>query len=74
MAIAQRCEMKKQITCIHCQTVYELELNPQALMEWQGGKFAQDAFPDLTSGQRELLISGTCDTCWNRFFPNDDDE
>ena len=40
------------------------------------GKLIQDAFPYLTDGQRELMISNTCDTCWNKFFPNveEDDE
>ena len=26
-------------------------------------------FDYLSAGQRELMISGTCDTCWNKFFP-----
>ena len=33
------------------------------------GEFAQDCFPYLTAGQRELMISNTCDDCWNKFFP-----
>lgn len=28
----------------------------------------EDAFPHLTASERELLISQTCDDCWNRMF------
>jgi DNA-directed RNA polymerase subunit RPC12/RpoP len=38
------------------------------------GELIQDAFPYLTAGQRELMLSNTCDTCWNKFFPEDDDD
>jgi hypothetical protein len=36
--------------------------------------FMQDIFPDLPIGDRELLISGTCNTCWQKMFGNDEDE
>ncbi len=28
----------------------------------------------LSIGDRELLISGTCDTCWQELFGSDEDE
>jgi len=37
-------------------------------------RFVQDIFPDLSIGDRELLISGTCDTCWQKMFGSDCDE
>jgi hypothetical protein len=36
--------------------------------------YAQDAFPHLTADERELLISGTCGSCFNAMFPEDDEE
>lgn len=40
------------------------------------GVYAQHAFPYLSNGDRELLISRTCDDCWQEMFgsPDDDDE
>jgi|TARA_Y100000034_G_scaffold113196_1_gene147892 hypothetical protein len=31
----------------------------------ENGKSVQDALPKLTAGERELLISGTHDACWD---------
>lgn len=36
--------------------------------------FMQDIFPDLPIGDRELLISGTCNTCWQNMFGSCEDE
>lgn len=35
----------------------------------QGEGLIQDIFPELTDGDRELLISATCDECWEKLFP-----
>lgn len=37
------------------------------------GARAQDAFPYLSVGKREQLISGTCDACWDKMHAGDDD-
>ena len=42
-------------------------------IDWQEGELIQVALPTLTEGERELLISGTCDTCWDRMFPPEND-
>ena len=31
----------------------------------------QDIFPYLTPAERELLISRTCEPCWNKMFPDE---
>ena len=31
-------------------------------------KHADEAFPYLNAGQRELLITGICDACWETLF------
>jgi hypothetical protein len=36
-----------------------------AFDRWQSGTLIQDAFPHLTDGQREFLISGMCPGCWD---------
>lgn len=33
---------------------------------------AQEAFPYLTPGEREMLISGTCDACWKVLFKEEE--
>ena len=34
----------------------------------------QDLFPYLTDAERELFISGTCEKCFNKMFPQEDEE
>lgn len=34
----------------------------------------QKAFPHLTASQRESLITGYCNPCWNDSFGDDEDE
>lgn len=58
-----------KVTCVHCNQEYELEFDEKCFKEWKEGAYVQHAFPDLTAGERELLISGTCDSCWKRFYP-----
>jgi hypothetical protein len=45
-------------------------------LEWKGGtpRLIQSVFPYLNADQREILISGTCPTCWANLFPKEDDE
>lgn len=34
----------------------------------------QDIFPYLSPNERELLISRTCDECWAKVFPPDEED
>ena len=37
-------------------------------------RLMQEIFPDLSIGDRELLISGTCDNCWQNLYGSEDEE
>ena len=56
-------------TCRMCQTQYTLYVDAK---DWEDytdrDKLAQDAFPYLDAGQRELIISGICGECFDRIF------
>ena len=47
-----------------------LELAPRRRR--QRGELIQEALPELSADQRELLISGTCPKCWDELFPPDE--
>ena len=58
------------ITCI-CRVCGEsstLLVNTTDLARWKNGTYIQDAMPYLSVGDRELLISGTCDPCFDKMF------
>ena len=38
------------------------------LSAWQAGELIQKAFPSLSAGVRELLMTGTHPACWEEMF------
>ena len=60
----------KDVDCKHCVNTYSVELDVEGYERWsQGLGFIEDELPDIEAWERELLISGTCDECWKKFFP-----
>jgi len=33
---------------------------------WKNGAFVQDAFPELSADDREMLMTGTHNLCWEK--------
>jgi len=63
----------KTKTCRMCDE-YELwVLDSVAVARWQGGELIQDVFPEMSTEDREMLITGTHPACWDRLFPKDED-
>lgn len=62
-----------QIHCRLCQKRFAIPCTKAQLDAWQGGRLIQKAMPSLSPAQRELLISSTCNECWERLFPEDKD-
>lgn len=58
-----------EIKCRVCDTKHTVMVTDVDVADWQGGKFAQDAFPYLTADERELIMSQTCGVCWDKQFP-----
>ena len=44
------------------------------LAAYEDGALIQDAFPYLTLGQRELMLTGLTEDMWDEMFPNDEEE
>lgn len=56
-------------TCKECGIVYPLFIVPEDLFDWHNGDgFIQDLMPYLTDGERELIISSTCGSCFDLMF------
>ena len=54
--------------CVKCKNVHILLVNSDDLQQWKDGELIQDAMPYLSADERELLISGTCGTCFDKMF------
>ena len=51
-----------------CPRSFILNVHEKDLKDWQEGKYIQDAMPYLSSGERELLISDMCESCFTNLF------
>ena len=58
--------------CIQCKCHQRLVVSAE---EWANYNFrqmaVQDAFPNMSAGDREWLISGICGTCFDKLFAED---
>lgn len=52
------------ICCEVCRRWYVVRVSGDDLRRHHDGVVAQDAFPYLPPGLRELFITGTCPDCW----------
>jgi hypothetical protein len=63
------------VSCTQCGTVQKpVKVQFSEFHNWTRGLKVQQAFPYLTSTERELLISGTCAKCWDDMFKEPDDD
>ena len=67
-------DIELELQCKYCDYEEILYVPKSDYDAWHNGALIQEVFDYLSAGQRELMISGTCDTCWNKFFPNAKDE
>lgn len=57
------------ITCRSCREVVPVSVSLEDYTRWQlGGGLIQNVMPYLSADDRELLISGTCSSCWDAMF------
>lgn len=63
-------EVKVVVTqvCPLCDEISEVMVEESGLEEWLNGALIQDALPDLTPGQRETLLSGCHEGCFDAAF------
>jgi len=74
VAFADR-DTATNVQCRMCGVTYSLLYNREDMVDWLSGSlFIQDAMPYLSAGERELLISGTCDSCFSEMFGIDNEE
>lgn len=63
-----------ELQCDHCGFVYSLLINSEDIIRYQSGTLVQDAFPYLSAGERELIISRTCNSCWTNLFGDNSED
>ena len=65
------------VDCRMCGQFFQIAMTPEQEAKLDKPRserpLIQDIFPELSAATRELLISGTCETCWDKLFPADDE-
>ena len=56
--------------CEWCSKVFEINVTEESIKEYfsPNRRTIQEIFPYLTASERELLISHTCESCWDGMF------
>lgn len=62
----------QNITCVGCGNKQIVTMKVVDYLAWKDGALIQNIAPYLSESERELLISQTCDTCWEEMFGKQD--
>ena len=63
------------VECWRCSHRKEIAVTHEQLSLWLSSRaLIQEAMPELTDAQRELLMSGTCNQCFHKLFGEDSPE
>lgn len=60
--------------CPFCGQYHEVLVYEDDYAAWQNGALVQEVFDYLTPNEREILISGICPKCWDKMFPEEEEE
>lgn len=52
----------------------DLDVTEAQVIEFESGVFVQDAFPNLTAGEREFILTGITPEEWAKVFPPEEKE
>lgn len=76
VVIDQGPEVKHYISkaCPMCGKRSRIQVSPIRLARWAEGDLVQEVWPTASNDIRELLMTGTHGSCWERMFPPEDEE
>lgn len=61
------------INCVHCRKPISISITEEQYNNWNQNNYIQDEFPQLTPAEREMLLSGICEDCWNILFKEEEE-
>lgn len=54
--------------CPICGKSNSVKVDKEAHQKWVEGELIQNAFPNISPEDREILKTGICPICWNTLF------
>jgi hypothetical protein len=61
------------VECVECHRTILILCTADEWDAYKHGLLIQDAFPNMSADEREMIISGICPKCWDVMFKEDDD-
>jgi hypothetical protein len=62
------------LICHNCGQLFIINVNKEDFNKYMNHEgYIQDVLPYLTAGERELILSKTCNDCYNKMFEMEDD-
>jgi len=58
--------------CGMCNKTVEVQVKLEDYCRYVQGELIQNCFPYLSDGEREMLITQTCEECFDSLFTEDD--
>ena len=58
--------------CFWCGNTAQIDVPFEGFVLWNNGKLIQEALPELSSDERELLMTGTHSDCWEAAYGIDE--
>ena len=59
--------------CPFCGNVTRFAVENFELEAYENGALAQNAFPNLSATEREVIVSGMCPSCQDNIFGGDEE-
>ena len=60
-----------RMTCPLCNSENTVDMEEAELEAYDNGALIQEAFPNHSAGDRELVKTGICTPCWDRTLGED---
>lgn len=60
--------------CKFCNKEVLITVDEEDIKKYENGALIQQAFPYLTSDEREIMLSGMCGDCWEKYMESFDKE
>jgi len=62
---------KVEVRCPMCGKQYTIIVPHDGFINWRNGGRIQDCLPTLSNEERESLMTGICDECWDKLYGED---
>lgn len=64
--------LEVEVECVSCKKAITVVVPTTGYRLWLSGELIQNAMPELTDDERELLLSHMCSQCFNSLEEDDE--